>query len=121
MKPTGGDRPLGAWTAAALFAVALATSAPIWWRFAVPILDGVNWPKHPGHVPALFGDMLGGILMIWTGAGAQTLPRGYGKSSRLSRTAYRGSLRKGASQGSNFTDWRPPSVARTALSSSAKA
>lgn len=61
---------LSAWALGILFALALATSAAIWWRFAVPIFDGANLPKHAGHVPTLVGHAIGGTFMIWAGAGA---------------------------------------------------
>jgi hypothetical protein len=60
----------GAWAPAVLFAMALLTSALIWWRFAVPIFDGQNLPKHAGHVWTLVGHAIGGTFMIWAGAGA---------------------------------------------------
>lgn len=58
------------WAATAIFAGALVTSAPIWWQFAIPILDGANLPKHLDHQPTLVSHAIGGTFMIWAGAGA---------------------------------------------------
>jgi hypothetical protein len=70
----------GARVIALLFVAAILTSAPIWWRFALPVLDGASLPKHPDHAPLLVAHALGGTAML--GAGALALYVGWTKRWR---------------------------------------
>ena len=70
MATTAAAGRSGAWLAGLAFAGALVTSAPIWWRFAVPIFDGEKLPTHAGHVPTIIAHAAGGTFMIWAGAAA---------------------------------------------------
>jgi hypothetical protein len=61
------SRP-GARIIALLFALSLATSIPIWWRFALPILSGAGLGGHAGHAALIFAHAVGGTFMLGVGA-----------------------------------------------------
>lgn len=64
-------RPLGR-TAAVLLSAALASGLWIWWMIALPMLslDDASLARHPNHLPLLMGHVVGGTLMLYTGAAA---------------------------------------------------
>ena len=53
-----------------LFAAAIATSLPILWYFAVPVLEGSEVPTHLSHGATLYLHVIGGLTVIFAGAGA---------------------------------------------------
>lgn len=65
---------------ALLFALSLATSIPIWWRFALPVLGGAGLGSHAGHTALIFAHAAGGTFML--GGGALALYVGWTKRWR---------------------------------------
>ena len=114
MATTAAAGRSGAWLAGLAFSGALVTSAPIWWRFAVPIFDGEKLPTHAGHVPTIIAHAAGGTFMIWAGAAALFI----GWTGRLRRFhkwfgyAYLG----GGSVGAAFALWLSLHLAHPPLS-----
>lgn len=53
-----------------LLAGAIATSLPVLWFFAIPILDASEAPAHVEHGPTIYLHVIGGLAVIATGAGA---------------------------------------------------
>lgn len=51
-----------------LFALALFTAIPVFWRVVLPMIDGRNWPQHATHIPLVLLHLTGGLGMLVFGA-----------------------------------------------------